>query len=147
MKKLFLLILGLIFVLGSVLIFLTRTAEIEKKIKIIQINGTVVEVEIADALDLREKGLSDRISLKQGKGILFVFDTSAQYGFWMKDMIFPIDIVWIDEKFNVVDIDKGVSPETFPQVFRPDQEVKYVLELPAGYTNQHLIDTSAVVQF
>ena len=63
----------------------------------------------------------------------------------MKDMNFDIDIVWIDEKFNVVGVEKQVSPETFPQIFYPNQEVKYVLELPAGFTDKHRIDTGQYV--
>ena len=79
--------------------------------------------------------------------MLFIFDSPAQYGFWMKDMDFAIDIVWIDEKFHVVDVDKEVLPETFPQVFYPDQAVVYVLELPAGTVDKYQIATSTVVQF
>ncbi|MEX2014012.1 MAG: DUF192 domain-containing protein, partial [Parcubacteria group bacterium] len=69
------------------------------------------------------------------------------HGFWMKDMHFAIDIVWIDENFRIVGIEKEVRPETFPQVFRPDQPIKYVLELPAGYSERHDIGVGAVVQY
>jgi uncharacterized membrane protein (UPF0127 family) len=65
----------------------------------------------------------------------------------MKDMNFAIDIVWIDENFRVVDVDKEVSPETFPQVLYPDQAVGYVLELPGGAVVRYQIATSTVIQF
>ncbi len=147
MRNFFFLVLGLIIILGSIFLFFTRVLIIENQTKIITINGTSIEVEIADTSRTREKGLSDRKGLDNGRGMLFIFDSPAQYGFWMKDMDFAIDIVWIDEKFHVVDVDKEVLPETFPQVFYPDQAVVYVLELPAGTVDKYQIATSTVVQF
>ena len=147
MKDFFFLTLGLVVILGSIFLFFTRSSVIENKTKIITINNTPIEVEVADTPQTRTQGLSEREGLLEGKGMLFIFEKPARYGFWMKNMNFAIDVVWIDDKFNIVDIDKEVSPETFPQVFHPDQKVKYVLELPAGYTNQHLIDIGTMVQF
>ena len=114
--------------------------------KIIKINDREITAEVADAAETRSRGLSGRESLQEGTGMLFIFDSPAQYGFWMKDMNFAIDIVWIDEKFHVVGIDKEVSPETFPQVFYPDQPVKYVLELPTGAVDKYRIATGIVIQ-
>ncbi len=147
MKNFFFLVLGLTIIGGSIFLFFQRPLVIENKTKIIKINETSIEVEVVDTPETRTMGLSNRKTLPEGAGMLFIFDSPVQDGFWMKDMRFAIDIVWIDEKFRVVDIEKEVTPETFPQIFYPDQPVKYVLELPAGYTNRYHIDIGAVVQW
>ncbi|MDO8728958.1 MAG: DUF192 domain-containing protein [bacterium] len=146
MKDFFFLILGLIIVFGSVFLFLGRTSVTRNETKIIKINDTSIKVEIVDTPETREQGLSDRETLSEGAGMLFIFDSPANYGFWMKDMKFAIDIVWIDEKSHVIGIEREVLPGTFPQTFYPNQPVKYVLELPAGSTNRYNINIGAVVQ-
>jgi len=146
MKIFFFLILGLIIIGGSIFLFFERTLVGESKTKIIKINDTSIKVEVADTPETRAQGLSGKKRLVDNTGMLFVFDRSAQYGFWMKDMNFAIDIVWIDEKFHIIGIEREVSPETFPQIFYPAQAVKYVLELPAGATNRYHIGIDAVVQ-
>ena len=146
MKNSFFLILGLIIIFGSFFLFLRQTPTVLNQQKIIEINDKEIAVEVAATAETRSKGLSGRGSLEEGTGMLFIFDSPAQYGFWMKDMNFAIDIVWIDEKFHIVDVDKEVSPETFPQVFYPAQEIKYVLELLAGTVDKYRIATNTVVQ-
>lgn len=147
MKNFFFLILGLVVIFGSVFLFFERTLVEENEKKIIKINDTSIKVEVVDTPQTRTMGLSGRETLPEGTGMLFIFDSPAQDGFWMKDMKFAIDIVWIDENYQIVDIDKSVLPETFPEVFYPDRAIKYVLEVPAGYTNQHQIGVGAMVQF
>ncbi len=147
MKNLFFLVLGLVLILGSVFLFLGQTSVKEGQTKIIKINGSSIQVEVVDTPETRARGLSDRKVLQEDTGMLFIFDSPAQYGFWMKDMDFAIDIVWIDENFQVVDVDKEVLPETFPEIFYPAQAVVYVLELPAGTVDKYQIATSTVIQF
>ncbi|MEK9171943.1 MAG: DUF192 domain-containing protein [Patescibacteria group bacterium] len=147
MKNFFFLILGFVVIFGSVFLFFERTLVEENEKKIIKINDTSIKVDVADTPETRTMGLSGRETLPEGTGMLFIFDSPVQDGFWMKDMSFAIDIVWIDEKSRIVGIEHEVTPETFPQVFYPNQPVKYVLELPARYINQHHIDIGAVVQW
>lgn len=147
MKNLFFLILGLILILGSIFLFFGREGNLTTKNRILKINDTSIKVEIADTPEMRVQGLSGRKTLREDAGMLFIFDSPARYGFWMKDMNFAIDIVWIDENRYVIGVEKNVLPETFPQIFSPDKAVKYVLELPAEYTEVHNIDTGAMVQF
>lgn len=82
---------------------------------------------------LRTQGLSGRLSLPDGAGMLFVFDQDDEWGIWMKDMRFSIDIVWIDAEGSVVEVVERATPETYPHVFAPRRPARYVLELPAGY--------------
>lgn len=146
MKNFFFLILGLVIIIGSIFLFLNKPALTKDNTGVIKINDTSIRVEIADTPDKQKQGLSGRTDLASDTGMLFTFDTPGKYGFWMKDMNFAIDIVWIDEKFYVIGIEKEVTPDTFPQVFYPDQAVKYVLELPAGSSDKYRIEKGAVVQ-
>lgn len=90
-----------------------------------------IKVEIAGTNAERVRGLSGRRDLAPGSGLLFVFPASATYGFWMKEMRFAIDIVWIGEDLRIVHIAADVAPETYPEVFKPPEPARYVLEMPA----------------
>ncbi len=63
--------------------------------QIITIAGKKFRVEVADTFASRAKGLSGHAPLAENEGMLFIFDAPGNYGFWMKGMKFPIDIIWI----------------------------------------------------
>ncbi len=107
----------------------------------IRVGGFVLPTEIAETEAAREQGLSGRESILSGHGMLFIFEKPGTYGFWMKDMHFAIDIIWINENGEVVGVEKGVEPETFPTVFYPPAPVAHVLELRAGDADLFSIDT------
>lgn len=111
----------------------------------IVIGTTTVSVELAVSDDEKTKGLGGRTSLDDNKGMLFVFDEPSYPAMWMKDMIFPIDIAWIDSDFKIVDIQKNVSPNTYPQSFQPQSPSKYVIELPAGFFDTHNISIGSTL--
>ena len=111
----------------------------EKNIKFVKIAGENVRVELALNKETQERGLSGRKKLGENEGMLFVFDHPAQYPFWMKDMNFPIDIIWIDENSKVVYIKKDAQPKSYPAVFSPDRDSKYVLEVVAGFSDKYNI--------
>jgi uncharacterized membrane protein (UPF0127 family) len=96
------------------------------------ISDKTVLVEIADEDAEIQKGLGDRISLADDAGMLFVFQKPLTPGFWMKDMKFPIDVVWIDENLTIVAISPSLAVESYPQSFAPPVPVKYVLEVNSG---------------
>ena len=64
--------------------------------------------------------------------MLFVFPTADRYGFWMKDMLASIDIIWLRSDGTIIEIEEGVSPETYPTPFYPPERVSYVLETRTG---------------
>lgn len=99
---------------------------------ILRFDEKEIVVEIADRSDEIVRGLSGRSGLKKGTGMLFVFDQPGRYGFWMKGMNFPIDMVWIDRDFRVVTVKEGIIPETYPAVFYPAADALMVLELASG---------------
>ncbi|HEY4476736.1 MAG TPA: DUF192 domain-containing protein [Candidatus Paceibacterota bacterium] len=109
------------------------------------INGTNIVVEIAATPAARERGLADRPSLEAGRGMLFVFDRADYYSFWMKNMRFPIDIIWFHNDWRVVDITPDVSPGSFPNTYQPKSPARYVLEVNAGFIVTHGVTTGSPV--
>jgi len=105
--------------------------------KLIFSDGTTVSIEIADSNESRLRGLSDRESLAEDAGLLFIFPLQDYYGIWMKEMKFPIDIIWLDENYSVVDIKSRALPESFPEVFSPRALALYVLEVNANFASNH----------
>jgi len=78
--------------------------------------------------------------------MLFVFPKDGKYAFWMKDMHFPIDIIWLSAEGSVVYMAQNVPPGSFPQTFRPDVLARYVLELPAGYAKEYNVVVGDIVR-
>lgn len=94
-----------------------------------------VELAISDADQFR--GLSGRASLASDRGMLFVFRQEGNYPFWMKDMKFPLDMIWISSNGTVVDFMNSVVPcsgQVCPGVY-PEANASYVLEVNAGVIN------------
>ncbi|MCC7469972.1 MAG: DUF192 domain-containing protein [Bacteroidetes bacterium] len=106
----------------------------------ILIEDVKIVADISDTSAKRGLGLSFRKSLKNNEGMYFVFDKPQVYAFWMKDMNFSIDIIWINEDNKIVDITKDLSPETYPNAFSPVSPARYVLEVPAGFSDENGIN-------
>ena len=101
------------------------------------LDGKTISVSIADTEAAREKGLGGRTSLGLDEGMLFVFPKEGKYAFWMKDMRFAIDIVWLSKDSIIIYMKENISPDTYPASFAPNSPAAYVLELPAGYAESH----------
>jgi len=108
-----------------------------------RVGGVQLTVDIAATPAERQQGLSGRDSLGAGRGMLFVFDDSGPWGFWMKDMRFSIDIIWVDADGRVVTVAPSVSPQSYPSVYTPTSPARYVLEVPAGFAKQNTIVAGA----
>lgn len=106
-------------------------------ISTVTIGTTTVAVEMALDDTSRQRGLSGRASLAEGHGMLFVFEEEGDWGIWMKDMNFPIDIIWATKDGTIVTIEKNVEPNTYPKSFYPAQPALYVLEVPAGFADKY----------
>ena len=123
---------ALLVLLGGAAIFNGVSRISYNAIRLIAPNGYIT-AEVMDTNELRAKGLSGRDSLKESEGMLFLFETaSAEHCFWMKDMKFSIDMVWMNDQKEVVTVTPGVSPDTYPDTFCPDMPAKYGLELASG---------------
>jgi len=106
---------------------------------VIQIGTNSLRVLVASTTRSRADGLSGYAPFPEKTGMLFIFDSADFHSIWMKDMLFSIDIIWIDESFHVIDIDSNVSPETYPTVYEPNERARFVLETPALYTAAYQI--------
>lgn len=127
---------------GSVLPYVPDTAGLP----VISVGGTPVTVFIADTEEERGRGLSGREALPPTQGMLFIFQEDAPYRIWMKDMLFPIDILWIDSGGVIVEIKRDVSPSTYPDTFGPPVPVRYILEVPAGFSEQYNVEIGTKVE-
>jgi uncharacterized membrane protein (UPF0127 family) len=103
------------------------------------INGNRVDLEIVRTSEEQQRGLSGRELLAENAGMLFVYKEPAIPGFWMPDMNFSIDIIWIDENRNIIGVAENISPDTFPETFSPPSPILYVLEVNAGWSEIHNI--------
>lgn len=99
--------------------------------------STILKLEVATSSEARERGLSGRAELPADTGLLFIFPESALYGFWMKEMNFAIDIIWLKESGEILEITHEAKPESYPNAFYPPEPIKYVLEVNAGYATQN----------
>jgi uncharacterized protein len=113
----------------------------------ITIGSTTLKLEIADTSAERVQGLSGRSSLPQDTGLLFVFDKPEMWGFWMKDMNFSIDIIWLDESYTVVGLKENATPESYPQTFKSEKPALYVLETNTGFIKTHRIKLGTQVVY
>jgi uncharacterized membrane protein (UPF0127 family) len=107
------------------------------------------KVLLADTPELQEKGLGDRASLDPQSAMLFTFNNvePAEHFFWMKDMLFPIDIVWLNQDKQVIYIQEDVPPNSYPSSFGPNANSTYVLEFDAGTVDTINLNTGDVFTF
>jgi len=108
----------------------TPTTTTEPTAPTITLGDVEFEIEIVHTPAERATGLSDRDSLRPLTGMLFVFESGATSAFWMKDMRFPLDFVWIGEECEVVDTTLNVPHQPAPDSPLPTYESAF----PAAYT-------------
>lgn len=115
----------------------------------VAIGSVHIQAEVAATDQSRQKGLSGRTSLGDNNGLLFLFDQTQRPIFWMKDMNFELDFIWI-ERDRVVQITESVPIRTATgswTTLRPVQDVDAVLELPAGFIHNHQISLGERVAY
>ena len=111
------------------------------------LNGVTIRLVIADTEATRARGLSYLKNIPDGTGMFFIFDKPGYLSFWMKDMNFPIDIIWFDEDYHAVSLEENISSGTYPQVFTPQVLAKYVLEVPAHFITKNKIKIGDKISF
>ncbi len=99
----------------------------------VTINEQTYKVTVVDTDATRQQGLSGKKSLKENQGMLFFFQEKGKHSFWMKDMKFPIDIIFINDD-TITDITKNAQPDDSPNRprYAPSVDINYVLEVNAG---------------
>ena len=135
---------SLISILAIVVIFVVAGVMIQRSsVSLNQIgqiefsNGKAITVEIADDRAEQVQGLSDRESLEQDHGLLFTYSEKDKQTYWMKDMHFPIDIIWIDGQ-EIVGFEEDLQPEDPPtSLYSSPVPVDKVLEVSAGFVREN----------
>lgn len=111
------------------------------------LKGKVYTVDVADTTYTMNKGYSGHPPISHNEGMIFVFPENDKHGFWMKDMLFSLDIIWMDENFVINHIEKDVKPDSYPKIFYPEKEARYVLEISAGEVNKLGVKIGDKVEF
>jgi hypothetical protein len=115
----------------------------------VAIGQHVFKVEFAETLASQQQGLSDRDTMAQNEGMLFIFPAPKISTFWMKSMQFPLDVLWIEEG-TIVDISRNIPPPSqtggVPRTMSPVAPADMVLEINAGLVDQLRINTGDTIK-
>ena len=107
----------------------------------IELGNRQIEAEIAKTTAAKQKGLSFRDGLNSNRGMIFVYQNEVVLSFWMKDVNFPLDYIWVKDDV-IIDLTKNVLPDPGPiyRQYQPNAPVNRVIEVSAGF-----IDTAGLV--
>jgi uncharacterized membrane protein (UPF0127 family) len=98
-------------------------------------SGTELTLEIAADDRSRARGYMFRETIDPDEGMLLVFDGPGRHAIWMKNCLVPLDIIWLDERYRIVEIAHDRQPcppdEPCPSA-APLKSARYVLEVVAG---------------
>jgi len=140
-----------IFILFSFIAIVVMIFQLKKssvKYINIKIGDTEIKAEVADNIIKRTKGLMFRKTLSEKEGMLFVFNEESYHSFWMMNMSFPIDIIWINNEKKVVDIVENAQPcKLTCSSYRPKETALYVLEVNANFTEKHGVKIGSSLEF
>jgi len=113
-------------------------------------SGTKINAEVADTPQARSVGLMFRDSLSPDAGMLFIFQEAHPYLFWMKNCKFPIDIIWLNEKKEIVFISEKTPPckaDPCPNYGPLDKDALYVIEVESGFAQKEKLKLGMKVRF
>lgn len=95
----------------------------------IEIGDKKYNVEVAQTDEEKIKGLQDKKELAEDEGMLFIYDEPQTVGFWVQDTDIPLDIIFIDEDFEVISVYKG---QPHDETIAEEDDVQFVLEVNQG---------------
>jgi len=111
------------------------------------INDVSFDVELARTDEEKSKGLMFREQLPENQGMLFFFDDMQPRGFWMKNTLIPLDMIYVDEDYKIVEIKHNVQPcEKDPCPSYISLPAKFVLEINAGLSEKKNIQVGDYVK-
>lgn len=124
-----------------ILLFINLNHKTKSKITAIKINDIIITLEVADDYSEQINGLSNRKNLVDYHGMLFVYPRYQTMNFWMKEMNFPIDVIWIKDN-EIVGFEKNIplfNEQGDIKKFSSLIPVNYVLEVPANFIDKNNI--------
>lgn len=109
---------------------------------------TAVFIEAADNFFERSKGLMGRKNLDDNKGMLLIYKNNEILSVWMKNMLIPLDIIFIDKNKRIVDIKENIQPcQKECPIYSSETPAMYVLEVNAGFVERNGIERGDAVKF
>lgn len=133
---------------ATILAFTFKLANCQEVSNRVCFRDICVDCEIADSDEKRIKGLMFREDLAQNSGMLFIFPFEDKYSFWMKNMRFSLDMIWIGSDRKIVDINKNVLPcGASCEEIIPKAKAKYVLEVNSGFADKNRIKIGQDAEF
>jgi len=122
----------------SLIVFVHATPSSDKFVKVYFPDGDSVTAELAVTLEEKARGLMFRKKLDFDQGMLFIFDEEDIHSFWMKNMVIPLDILWLNGEKRIVHIERSVPPcqEDPCPSYASKVPAMYVLELKEGSIEQ-----------
>lgn len=138
--------LGILFLMGS---FLFLSFSSKQFVQVFLPDGKEITAELAVTEEQRVRGLMFREEIKENQGMLFVMEEEGPHGFWMKNMRFSIDILWLNGEKRIVHVESHVPPCQSPPCPTYHSEIpsKYVLELKAGSVEKHNLELYEKIDF
>jgi hypothetical protein len=104
-----------------------------KQVKVL-LGEEELNVWVSETNKEKARGLSGTEKMEENEGMLFIFPIESTPSFWMKEMFFPVDIVWINSEKEIIEITEKVFPESYPELIIPQNKIKYVVEVVGGWT-------------
>ncbi|MFA5966902.1 MAG: DUF192 domain-containing protein [Patescibacteria group bacterium] len=101
-------------------------------------NGKTISASIADDEPSRAQGLSGVSGTSANNSMLFIFDAAGTQSMWMKDMLFDLDMIWLDPDYRIVHLEKGIKAPGSAmsndqlKIYQNTTPARYVLEVTAG---------------
>lgn len=140
------LLIGALVVLFIGLLIITFI--MSKQTKQVVVNNKSFNVKIADNEKERQIGLSKTTKIVENQGMLFIFDNADYHSFWMKDMKFPIDIIFIkgDKVVTVIENAKPGVKEEDLEIYQPEEASDKVLEVSAGTAKKYNIKKGTLIR-
>ena len=133
-KNIPIIILTLIFIFGITIFLLQEYPSVKFE------NGKTISLELARTELQRSTGLMNRKNIGEDNGMIFIFDNESILNFWMKDTSIPLDIIFLNKDYNIVNI-KTMQPclENSCISYSSEVESKYAIEVNEGFTKQNNI--------
>jgi len=100
---------------------------------------------VADTEKKITEGLSVFRTIKNNEWMIFIFLQEWNYWFWMKNMKFDIDLLWIDKNWKIIWYINNFKKETYPEIFFPQKNIKYVIELNSQAIEKYNIQTWNII--
>jgi len=151
-KKIFFFIFLTFLILGISLFLINETSfdKKENNLSKICINENCFWLEVADTKREQESGLMfrEKIGTNREDGMIFIFEEESEPGFWMKNTLINLDILWISKNKSIIGFVENISKcVDVCEVYFPPEKIKYVIELRGGEINDKNILLGDLIYF